>query len=137
MNEPGDAAVTSAELFGDEDTASHATQVIGARTSLHVRRLRLVVQTGPAAGRRRSPCVAAQVPLAANALSPGSAAGARVRRSSQCVPSSVRASGNFPSCESAIRMPCRESQNAMQSKKPFASGLENCKVQWLPASSVL
>src|SRR2546426_623356 len=51
MNEPGDAAVTNAELFGDEDTASHATQIVDVRTSLHIRRLRLVVQTGPAAGR--------------------------------------------------------------------------------------
>jgi DNA-binding NtrC family response regulator len=51
MSEPGDPAVTTGELFGDEDTASHATQIVDVRTSLHVRRLRLVVQTGPAAGR--------------------------------------------------------------------------------------
>src|SRR5947209_897325 len=51
MGEPVDPAVNSPELFGDEDTASHATQIVDVRTSLHVRRLRLVVQTGPAAGR--------------------------------------------------------------------------------------
>ena len=50
MTEPGDAAATSGQLFGDEDTAAH-TQIVETRTSLHVRRVRLSVQTGPAAGR--------------------------------------------------------------------------------------
>ena len=50
MTEPGDAAATSAELFGDEDTAAH-TQIVETRQSLHVRRVRLKVQTGPATGR--------------------------------------------------------------------------------------
>src|SRR5881398_2055433 len=50
MTEPGDTAATSPELFGDEDTAAH-TQIVETRTSLHVRRVRLSVQTGPAAGR--------------------------------------------------------------------------------------
>ena len=50
MTEPGDAAATGAELFGDEDTAAQ-TQIVDTRTSLHVRRVRLQVQTGPAAGR--------------------------------------------------------------------------------------
>src|SRR5437660_4303133 len=36
------------DLFADEDTA---TQIVDTRTSLHVRRVRLSVQTGPAAGR--------------------------------------------------------------------------------------
>src|SRR5712692_2422047 len=50
MTEPGDVAATSAELFGDEDTAAH-TQIVETRTSLHVRRVRLEIKTGPAAGR--------------------------------------------------------------------------------------
>jgi DNA-binding NtrC family response regulator len=50
MTEPGDTAATSPELFGDEDTAAH-TQIVDTRTSVHVRRVRLSVQTGPAAGR--------------------------------------------------------------------------------------
>src|SRR5205807_9043115 len=47
---PGDTAATKPELLGDEDTAAH-TQIVETRTSLHVRRVRLSVQTGPAAGR--------------------------------------------------------------------------------------
>jgi DNA-binding NtrC family response regulator len=54
MNERAEPGVTPGELFGDEDTSSHATQVVDVSTSLHVRRLRLVVQTGPAAGRELS-----------------------------------------------------------------------------------
>src|SRR5260370_6409951 len=50
MPEPGDAAATSAELFSDEDTASH-TQIVETRTSLHVRSVRLEIKTGPATGR--------------------------------------------------------------------------------------
>ena len=50
MTGPGDAAATSAELFGDEDTAAH-TQIVETQTRLHVRRIRLSIQTGPAAGR--------------------------------------------------------------------------------------
>src|SRR4051812_42616358 len=50
MTEPGDVAATGGELFGDEDTSAH-TQIVETRTSLHVRRVRLSVQTGPAAGR--------------------------------------------------------------------------------------
>ena len=50
MTEPGDTSATSRELFGDEDTASH-TQIVETKTSLHVRRVRLRVQTGPSAGR--------------------------------------------------------------------------------------
>ena len=50
MTEPGDTGATSPELFGDEDTAAH-TQIVDTKTSLHVRRVRLQVQTGPAAGR--------------------------------------------------------------------------------------
>ena len=50
MTEPGDTAATNAELFGEEDTAAQ-TQIVDTRTSLHVRRVRLSVKTGPAAGR--------------------------------------------------------------------------------------
>src|SRR5258708_6948854 len=50
MTEPRDTAATSPELFGDEDTAAH-TQIVETKTSLHLRRVRLRVQTGPATGR--------------------------------------------------------------------------------------
>src|SRR3954471_18384564 len=53
MTEPGDTAETNPELFGDEDTAAH-TQIVETSTHLHVRRVRLSVQTGPAAGREVS-----------------------------------------------------------------------------------
>ena len=45
MTGPGDAAATSAELFGDEETAAH-TQIVETQTRLHVRRIRLSIQTG-------------------------------------------------------------------------------------------
>ena len=41
------------ELFAEEDTAAH-TQIVESKTHLHVRRVRLSVQTGPAAGREFS-----------------------------------------------------------------------------------
>src|SRR5438132_10598624 len=50
MGEPNDIAAPSPDLFGDERTADQ-TQIVDTRTSLHVHRVRLVVQTGPAAGR--------------------------------------------------------------------------------------
>jgi len=50
MTEPRDTQPAGPELFGDEDTAAD-TQVVETPTSLHVRRVRLRVQTGPAAGR--------------------------------------------------------------------------------------
>ena len=50
MTEPRDDAATTAEPFGDEDTAAQ-TQIIATRQSLHLRRVMLRVQTGPATGR--------------------------------------------------------------------------------------
>src|SRR5713101_4808489 len=62
-----------------------------------------------------SPCVAMQVPLAANEASPGNAGGILAAMDCQVIPSVVRISGNTPFTESLWVMPRRGVQNEKQS----------------------
>src|SRR5713226_10211703 len=62
-----------------------------------------------------SPCVATQVPLAANEASPGNAGGMLAAMDSHVIPSVVRRSGNTPLTESLCAMPRLGVQNAKQS----------------------
>src|SRR6266550_408895 len=61
------------------------------------------------------PCVATQVPLAANEASPGNAGGILVAMDSHVIPLVVRRSGNTPLTESLCAMPRLGVQNAKQS----------------------
>src|SRR5437899_12536226 len=61
------------------------------------------------------PCVATQVPLAANEASPGHACGMLAAMDSHVIPSVVRRSGNTPLTESLCAMPRLGAQNAKQS----------------------
>ena len=61
------------------------------------------------------PCVATQVPLAANEASPGNAGGILAPMDSQFIPLIVRRSGNTPLTESLCATPRLGVQNAKQS----------------------
>src|SRR5262249_6630738 len=86
-----------------------------------------------------SPRVRRQVPLAANAPSPGNAGG-RVFAASGfqlAPPSAVMISWNCPFTGSPRAMPFFSSQKAMAAKKVGGSELLNCITQDLPPSIVL
>src|SRR5437764_185076 len=85
-----------------------------------------------------SPWVAAQVPLAANAPSPGCAAGGFLSSGQPSLPPLlVCRKGKWASYESSIRMARRGVQNAKQSQKSRGSVAWACNLQVLPPSSVL